>query len=66
MLTTNIWWIVSKKAFIWSKKTWLISHIFCHAIQQNINGKTTHFCYANLEKIVYKTVVCVIYYKDYS
>jgi len=31
-------------------------YIFCHAIQQNINKKTTYFCNANLEKIVYKTV----------
>jgi len=33
-----------------------ITHFF-HAIQHNINKKTTHFCHANLEKIVYKTVV---------
>ena len=39
------------------KKTWLILHICYHAIQQNINKKITHFYHANLEKIIYKTVV---------
>jgi len=33
MFTTNIWWIVSKKVSIQSKKTWLILHIFFHVIQ---------------------------------
>jgi len=32
-------------------------HIFCHAIQQNINKKIIYICHANLEKIVYKRVV---------
>jgi len=41
-------------------------YIFCHVIQQNINKKSTHFCHANLENFVYKTVAQVIYYKDYS
>jgi len=56
MLTTNIRWIISKKMFILSKKIWLILHIFCHVIQQNINKKITHFCHVNLEKFVYKMV----------
>jgi len=65
MLTTNIWWIVSKKCSYGPTKH-IILHIFCDAIQQNINKKATHFCHANLEKIVDKTVTWIIYYKDYS
>jgi len=66
MLTTNIWRIISNKVSIQSKKAWLILQIFCHVMQQNINKKTIHFFHANLEKIIYKTVTWVIYYKDYS
>jgi len=44
----------------------LILHIFCHAIQQNINKKITHVYHANLEKIIYKTVTWVISYKYYN
>ena len=51
MLTTNVWWILSKKVSIEFKKRWLIFHIFYHA---------------NLEKIVYKMVPWVIYYEYYS
>jgi len=33
-----------------------ITNFLSCAIQQNINKKTIHFCHANIEKIVYKTV----------
>jgi len=65
MLTTNIWWIVSKKMSIQSNKTRLIIHIFYYAVHQNIN-KNAHFCHANLDKNNYKTIDWVIYYNDYS
>jgi len=57
MLTTNIWWMncFQESVHIVQKNMANITH-FMSCYSQNINKKTTHFCHANLEKFVYKTV----------